>query len=89
MTDLTIADLPVAATLTGTELLHVVQGGNSRQVRADKLPAWGVQPGAASALAYDDSVTQVGVTNAQELFELLLVSAGLVSSPAALHLTGA
>lgn len=37
MADKEIADLTEAATLVGTELLHVVQGGNSRKVALSRV----------------------------------------------------
>jgi hypothetical protein len=44
MANKTIGELPDASALTGTELLHLVQGGNSRKVAASTLLAKAVPP---------------------------------------------
>ena len=55
MTDKAIPDLTAASALTGAELIHVVQGGNSRKVALNKIAdtfdsGWAVYADAASAL---------------------------------------
>jgi hypothetical protein len=55
MTDKAIPSLPAASALTGSELIHVVQGGNSRKVALNKIAdtfdsGWAVYADAATAL---------------------------------------
>lgn len=55
MTDKTIPELTAAGALTGSELIHVVQGGNSRKVALNRIAdtfdsGWALYADAASAL---------------------------------------
>lgn len=56
MADKEISDLPASGALTGAELLHVVQGGNSRKITLDEAFA------ASSRFALQEALTLASVT---------------------------
>jgi hypothetical protein len=51
MTDKTTGDLDAAAALTGAELVHVVQGGNSRRVTTQEIASLGAAVGNVPLIA--------------------------------------
>ncbi|AZO38639.1 MAG: hypothetical protein EOS81_10615 [Mesorhizobium sp.] len=71
-----IGSLTAASTLTGAELLHVIQAGNSRQTTVGALPAWKV----AASWAFSTNVGNVDFTGLAGYNELMAVVRGITTS---------
>ncbi|RWE11572.1 MAG: hypothetical protein EOS61_15695 [Mesorhizobium sp.] len=77
-----IGSLTAASTLTGAELLHVIQGGNSRQATVGALPAWRQ----AASWTYSADIANVDFTNLGSYNELMVLLRNVTASVSGIRL---
>lgn len=86
MADKTVPDLTAAATLDGTELVHVVQGGNSRKATTAAIAALAGGGGSVDGIEGSESVLRYqyanGVAGSTTVVGLAISNQGSAGAPA-------